>query len=181
MIAVQIEFKREHDGSVIVHYTRSNGTQTWERQKGGRAVYFPAHDILHYCVETVLKLRCGFYGLIAQGWHICEMDGKHDRGRLPADSILVEQLVGLFSTERVNGSPIAGEEINAQMEVYAKQAGNCPTSPFLRRGTGWGAFLDRPIDGQMDCVANRGKPSSQLPTLNCLVGVGRTAREADSA
>ena len=101
MIAVQIEFRREPDEAVIARYTRADGTQTWERQKGERAVYFPAHDIIHFCVESVLKLRCGFYGLIANGWDVRDMDGKHDRGRLPADSILVEHLVGLFSSELV--------------------------------------------------------------------------------
>lgn len=120
MILLRIEYRREADGSVVACFTRNDGTQTWERQKGKRAAYFPVHDLVHHSVESGLKIRCGFYGLIADGWAITEMDGKHPRGPLPRESILVEKLVGLFTMDFAS-TPLTTEQINAQMRDYATQ------------------------------------------------------------
>ena len=105
------------DGSVTVQCKRADGSATWQRHQGPRARYFPFHDLSHYAVETTLGARDGFYGLIAAGWDIVDTSGKGARGPVPAEALLVEQLVGLFDRERVGGAPpMTAEEMHAHLD-----------------------------------------------------------------
>jgi hypothetical protein len=45
---------------------RPNGSRTWSRLHP----FFPAHDLLHYAVETTLGFHEAFFGLLAAGWAI---------------------------------------------------------------------------------------------------------------
>lgn len=130
MTALQIEFSRERDGTVVTRYTRADGTSTWERHAGPRAAYFPAHDLMHFAVERGLMLTEGFYPLVAAGWDIRDLDGKGPRGRMPPGAILVENLVGLFATELNSGQILSSAELNEQMHAYARTDGVTPMRAF---------------------------------------------------
>lgn len=113
---LRVQFTKRPDGSVILRCTRKDNSATWQRHDK-QPEFYSHHDLSHFAVETVLGLSTGFYGLIADGWDITEMDGKGPRGRLPGDGSLAEYIVGLFTQER---SGIVGQltaaEFNAQME-----------------------------------------------------------------
>lgn len=124
-----VHLTKRTDGSVVLHCVRADGSATWQRQDGPNAQFFPFHDLTHFAVETVLGLRRGFYGLIAEGWDIAETEGKSPRGRLPAEALLAEQLVGLFDRERVGGaSPMPATEFNGYLRQLAA-SGNLADAP----------------------------------------------------
>ena len=63
------------------------------------------HDLAHYAVETELRHRLGFFGLLAEGWDF--PDFAENRGRRPmqADADPSELIVGLLDAERAGGCP----------------------------------------------------------------------------
>jgi len=86
-------------------------------------------------VESVLGVRRGFFGLIAEGWDLEDTTGKGKRGKLPEEAGEVERIVGLFDVERGSGVLFgAGEFGLAEVEVARVRAmrGSC-----LRGGGGW--------------------------------------------
>jgi hypothetical protein len=97
-----IEISKRADGVGVLRCTRRDGSVTWQKQAkhGG---HFALHDLTHYAVETALGYRCGFFGLIAEGWEVGETTGKGARGPLPAEAVEVERIVGLFDSERGSG------------------------------------------------------------------------------
>lgn len=124
MRVLEIELIKEPDGSVNARYLRPNGTVAWQRHRGDRAAFFPRHDLVHFAVEMTLALKEGFYGMLAQGWELAEMDGKQPRGPLPTESILTEHLVNLLSTEFSSPERLGAAEVNALMAGYAQQRGD---------------------------------------------------------
>jgi hypothetical protein len=50
------------------------------------------HDIVHYCVETELKLIGGFWGMIAKGYKMAQLSGKNNG--LTEELRRVERIVG---------------------------------------------------------------------------------------
>lgn len=96
---------------------------TWQRQEGRQAAFFPLHDLTHYAVEHELGLRDGFYGLIAAGWDIAATQGKGARGPLPAETLVVEHLVGMLDTERASGTEWTAADINRQAALFANAGG----------------------------------------------------------
>ena len=114
---LRVQLTRRADGSVVLRCERLDGSATWQRQQGGRALFFAFHDLTHFAVETTLGFRRGFYGLLADGWDIADTGGKGARGPLPAEALLVEQIVGLFDRERVGGAaPLSATEFNDQLQ-----------------------------------------------------------------
>jgi len=112
---LRIRFTKRTDGVVVLQCIRRDGSATWERHDK-QAVFFSFHDLSHFAVETVLGFRRGFYGLIAEGWDIGDTTGKGKRGKLPSESILVENVVGLLDRERVGGSvPLSADDFNEQI------------------------------------------------------------------
>jgi hypothetical protein len=71
------------------------------------------HDLTHFAVETVLRYRRGFFGLIAEGWDIEDTTGKGKRGPLPPEATEVEAMVGVFDSERACGQLWTVDEFNA--------------------------------------------------------------------
>jgi hypothetical protein len=115
---LRIRFTKHQDGTVVLQCVRGDGSATWERHDK-QAVFFSFHDLSHFAVETVLGLRRGFYGLIAEGWDIPDTTGKGKRGKLPSESILVEHVVGLLDRERVGGSSaLSAAEFNSQIAEF---------------------------------------------------------------
>lgn len=117
---LRVELAKRSDGGAVLRCVRADGTTTWQRQEGRSALFFSFHDLAHFAVETTLGFRHGFYGLIADGWDIADTGGKGARGRLPAETVLVEHLVGLLDRERVGGAPpLSAAELTEQLAQLA--------------------------------------------------------------
>ena len=110
MSGLQIEIAKRTDGGAVLRCTRPDGTVSWQRQTGPQGAFFPLHDLTHFAVETVLGVRDGFFGLVAQGWEIEDTTGKGSRGALPPDALVVEQIVGFLDRERASGAEWSAED-----------------------------------------------------------------------
>ena len=108
---MRIEIGKRADGAGVLRCTRKDGSVTWQKQAkhGG---HFALHDLTHYAVETALGYRRGFFGLLAEGWDIEETGGKGLHGPVPAETIEVERMVGVFDSERGSGILWSTEEFN---------------------------------------------------------------------
>ena len=116
--ALDVTFTARADGSVVLRVRRADGSATWQVHTGAQAGFFPVHDLGHLAVETVLGTRDGFYGLLAAGWDIDETGGKGARGPLPAETLIVEQVVGLLDRERIGGAqPFTAAELRGQLDA----------------------------------------------------------------
>ena len=96
---------------------------TWQKQSGKHAAFFALHALTHFAVESVLGYRCGFFGLIAEGWDIDDTTGKGKRGPLPPGAAEVETLVGLLDGERGGSSIWTIDELNEMAALQASSAG----------------------------------------------------------
>ena len=114
---LHLRLKRHTDASASLTLTRSDGSVTWQRQKGSLALVFPQHDLTHYAVETTLGYRGAFYGLVADGWEISDFAKPWPRGPIPVEAREVEMLVGLFDGMRPDRRTWGAAEINRQMRA----------------------------------------------------------------
>jgi hypothetical protein len=110
MLRIQID--KRADGAGVLRCTRDDGSVTWQKQSERHAAHFTFHDLTHFAVETELGYTQGFFGLIAKGWNVEDTTGKGARGALPREAAEVEQIVGLFDTERGSGAIWTAEEFN---------------------------------------------------------------------
>jgi hypothetical protein len=108
---LRIEISKRSDGTGVLRCIRQDGSVTWQKQPKHGA-HFALHDMTHYAVETALGYRRGFFGLIAEGWELEDTTGKGTRGPLPIEAVQVEQIVGLFDSERISGSLWTVDEFN---------------------------------------------------------------------
>ncbi|MGA8029368.1 MAG: hypothetical protein WB992_19680 [Bryobacteraceae bacterium] len=108
---MKIEIIKRPDGTGVLRCTRQDGSVTWQNQ-ARHAGHFAFHDLTHFAVETCLGYQRGFFGLIAAGWDIEDTTGKGTRGALPAETIEVEQMVGLFDAERASNVLWSCEQFN---------------------------------------------------------------------
>jgi hypothetical protein len=116
---LQIRLKKGRDGHVAsfaLH--RANGTVTVMRNPNP---FFPVHDLTHYAVESVLRHRRGFYGLVSEGWNFEDFGTPWPRGPLPPDTEPAEFIVGMFDLERATGIEMTIEDINEQLQRYAAE------------------------------------------------------------
>ncbi len=129
MLLIQISKRKE--GSVL-RCVRSDGSVTWQKQKGRHAAFFVLHDLTHFALESILGCRQGFFGLIAEGWEIDDTTGKTGRGSLPLEAIEVESWVGLLDQERGGSTVWTADEFNDAAALHAGSA----RRPALRRLSG---------------------------------------------
>ena len=150
MPSLQINLTKRPDGGYVIACTRADGSVTWQR--GRDAGFFPLHDLTHYAVETELRHRRGFFGLLAEGWEFTDFSSDWPRGRIPADAEPAELIVGLLDSERhgVGGAVIAdsgcspdvvipnaahvmtASELNAAAALFFEQLG-CKEVPPAQR------------------------------------------------
>lgn len=119
---LQIRLKRHADGATSLTATRRDGSTTWQRLEGATAMVFPAHDLTHYAVETVLGFSHGFYGLLADGWEIRDFAAPWPRGEIPAEAREVELIVGFFDSDRRQGDAWTAAEFAAHAELFVAAA-----------------------------------------------------------
>ena len=118
MPALTIRIKKHRDGTAALTCTRTDGTATWQRQRGAQARFFPRHDLTHYAVETVLGHRRGFYGLVAEGWDLEDFGAPWPRGRIPADAEPAELIVGFLDLERAGGVEWSAADLNDKLVAF---------------------------------------------------------------
>jgi len=113
-----IRIKKKTDGSAALSCTRADGSVTWQRQEGQLGLFFPLHDLTHYCVESVLAFDRGFYGLVAEGWYISDFGKPEKRGQDLSQAGLVEVIVGVFDLERMSGERGDADELTERIGAY---------------------------------------------------------------
>lgn len=109
---LRVQITKRNDGGGVLRCTRADGSYTWQKQNERHAAFFSLHDLTHFAVESTLRLREGFFGLIAQGWDVDDTMGKGPRGKLPRDAGVAESIVGLLDMERAGGVMYSPEEFN---------------------------------------------------------------------
>lgn len=118
MSVLKILMTKRRDGSIVTRLEREDGTATWQRKDGPNARFFAFHDLEHYAVETSLRYRRGFYGLVLEGWDLADFGSPWPRGPLPADAEPVELVVGLLARERADRESFAAGDFNAHIAQY---------------------------------------------------------------
>ncbi len=115
---MEIRLKKGRTKNTLV-CNRKNGTSTWTQIDR----FFVMHDLAHFCVENVLEMKNGFYGLVARGKDISDFENKEKiRAKaLPEESILGELIVGLVLTERSDNSPVI--DFNKTLKEMAAMKG----------------------------------------------------------
>ena len=125
-----VRIKKGTDGRTTLSCVRPDGTVTWQRQEGGQAAFFPRHDLTHVAVESVLGIRKGFYGLVADGWDLSDFGTPWPRGHLPIEANLSERAVAFFDRERGTGFMGDAQELNQQLEEFCTESGFKPTPRY---------------------------------------------------
>jgi hypothetical protein len=123
MFPLLIRLKKNADGSSAQSCTRTDGSVTWQRLREGQAAFFTRHDLTHVAVESVLRHRKGFYGLVAAGWNFSDFTSEWPRGRIPADADPSELLVGLLDAEHASGTSWTAAEFNAHAARFFANLG----------------------------------------------------------
>jgi hypothetical protein len=75
--------------------------------------FFPAHDLTHCAVESVLHLGQAFFGLVRGGWAIDDFARPGAAQRLPPEAVRAERIVGVLDLERASGRAYGAAEFNA--------------------------------------------------------------------
>ncbi|MBK6489555.1 MAG: hypothetical protein IPF98_22465 [Gemmatimonadetes bacterium] len=125
-MSLQLRLKKGRDGRVAsfaLH--RADGSVTVMRNINP---FFPMHDLTHYAVESTLRLRQGFYGMVSDGWNFDDFGAPWPRGAMPADRDPAEEMVGLLDWERATGFPMTVDDVNEQLRAFAVAN---PTAPPL--------------------------------------------------
>lgn len=134
---LRITLTKHRNGCTVLHCRRADGTETFQRQRGRQASFFPLHDLTHLSVETTLDVRGGFFDLVADGWDIEETGGKGGRGALPPEAVTVEHLVGSLDLERAGSVHWTAARLQEQAANFAAGHGLPPPPPLTD------ALLDR--------------------------------------
>jgi hypothetical protein len=107
---VKLKIKKKSDSDALVTFVRDDGTATSGRLGSGG--FGAVHDLTHYVVETSLRLRSGFFGLLAQGWNIPDFEAKGADARLPDEAVVAECVVGQLSNVVFAGQPVSADDFN---------------------------------------------------------------------
>jgi hypothetical protein len=98
---MEISFVKKKEGKHIISCRRKGGTETWTHI----TPFFVLHDLCHYAVETNLKMKSAFYGMLAAGTSISDFElPKEQRPfELTDEALLAEHLVNLLTIEHSQG------------------------------------------------------------------------------
>src|SRR5215471_8719780 len=119
MPELKVRFTRGKDKKDVLAIVREDGSQSWQHQQPG----IPVHDLTHFAVESTLKLKNGFFGLLAQGWDITRLTAKDVRSILPLEGLWTEFVVGLVQTERLATEPLSASEFNNLLSKEKENSG----------------------------------------------------------
>jgi hypothetical protein len=118
MPALKVQITKRTGGGAILKCVRADGSETWQKQQGHQAAFFPLHDLTHFAVESELGIREAFYGLIASGWSIEETGTRGSAAKLPADALFAENVAGTLDRERASGTRWTAEEFNYALALH---------------------------------------------------------------
>jgi hypothetical protein len=127
---MRVLLMKRTDGSSVLKCIRADGSETWQKQQGSHALFFPLHDLTHFAVETELGIGEGFFGVIAGGWSIEETGQRGVATTLPSDALFVEHVVGTLDTERASGSRWTAAEFNESLALKARTDGRPVPRPL---------------------------------------------------
>ena len=122
-MSLRIRITKRPDGGSVLKCVRADGTETWQKQQGQSAAFFPLHDLTHYAVESELGLPDAFFGLIAQGWTIDETGQRGVADKLPVNALFAESVVGTLDSERASGTRWTAEEFNDSIGRHFQSGG----------------------------------------------------------
>lgn len=107
---MEIEFVKKDEQQHILVCRRSDGTTTWRKLDP----FFLRHDLIHYAVESVLRFKGGFYGMVARGIDITDFDLPRQNRTvdMPVEAIMIEHIVNLVMVESREGRM---KDFNAQL------------------------------------------------------------------
>lgn len=107
---MKLLLKKRGSGEAIITFVRDDDTSTSGQL--GQAGFGAVHDLTHYVVETRLRTRAGFYGLLADGWDISSFERRGAAREIPDAAIAIECVVGQLSNIAFNGRMPSAEEFN---------------------------------------------------------------------
>ena len=90
-----LRLKKKTASAAVVTFARADGTTTSGRL--GHGDFGAMHDLTHYVVESTLRLRLGFFGMVADGWNIPDFEIKHASRQWPDEALAAECIVGQLS------------------------------------------------------------------------------------
>ncbi len=98
---MEISFTKKGVNTQIISCRRMDGTVTWKHIDS----FFIIHDICHYAVESVLKFKNAFYGMLASGIAIADFELPKEKRtfHLTEEAIYTEQIVNLLTIENNQG------------------------------------------------------------------------------
>lgn len=130
---MKFRLKKRGSGEAIVTFIRDDDTSTSGQL--GQAGFGAVHDLTHYVVETTLRTRDGFFGLLAAGWDIADFERKGAAREIPSTAIAVECLVGQLSNIVFNGRQLPAEEFNWLAAEALRGVRPEATAPTVGDGT----------------------------------------------
>ena len=138
---MKLQFDKKKDGVTVLTCTRRDGSVTWQRHDR-HGVFFALHDLTHYAIESVLRLKGGFYGIVASGWDITDFGEPWPRGRIPSEyqleADLAEGLAGVLGLEQSSRSPFSLAEVLSALDsqedvkLYARDLLSEPVLQTIR-------------------------------------------------
>ena len=123
MQPLRVLISKRVDGNAVLKCIRADGSETWQKQQGSQAAFFPLHDLTHFAVESELGFANAFYGLIASGWSIEETGTRGAAAKLPEEALFAENVVGTLDRERASGTRWTAEEFNYALALHATSNG----------------------------------------------------------
>ena len=117
-----IQLKKGKDTAPTLTCIRTDGSRTW----GKLHPFFPAHDLTHCSVESVLGFDQAFFGLVASGWNIDDFAMKGAARKLPAEAGWAESIVGILDQERGLGRIYPAAEFNEALRESLRGQGAEP-------------------------------------------------------
>lgn len=96
-----IKFIKRKEGDHTISCERSDRTVTWMRS----TEFFVVHDLCHFAVETFMKFKHAFYGMLAAGTNITDFSLPKEKRtfELTEEAFLAEHLVNLLFIEHRQG------------------------------------------------------------------------------
>jgi hypothetical protein len=86
--------------------------EKWDEVTLDTKTYF-LHDLVHYCVESELRLKQGFWGMIDQGYKMDQLSGKTNE--LTDELRRIEHIVG--ATQSVYSGYMSAEMFHENLKV----------------------------------------------------------------
>jgi hypothetical protein len=114
---MRILFHKLTGGRHALEIVRDDG---WRERVECETRSYLEHDLLHYAAEAEAALDGGFWGSLAGGKTLAEMNDRAAPGYATAEGVVIEQVVGVLSGVMKGRAP---EQIVAALETYAASLG----------------------------------------------------------